>query len=85
MKLIKPMSWIFLLIQCGAGVVLANGACKEDIQKYCKDVPRGEGRIIRCMKQHEAALSPECKAQIEKGKERRESRRKEKRSEHQGM
>ena len=40
----------------------AKDACKDDVQKFCKDVKEGGGRIIQCMKAHEAELSAECKA-----------------------
>jgi hypothetical protein len=40
-------------------------ACKDDMQKLCAGVQRGGGRIIQCMKQHEAELSPACKAQMD--------------------
>jgi hypothetical protein len=40
----------------------AAQACKPDAEKFCKDVHPGGGRIIACLKQHAADLSPECKA-----------------------
>lgn len=43
-----------------------SGPCKADAEKLCKDVKPGDGRIKRCLKEHEADLSPECK---EKGEE----------------
>ena len=55
---------VFFLLQ--AGPVLAQeqaglGACQPDVEKLCKDVKPGEGRIARCLKQNEANLSPACK------------------------
>ena len=36
-------------------------ACKGDIEKFCKDIQPGGGRIMQCLKQHSAELSPSCK------------------------
>lgn len=41
-----------------------HGPCKADFDKFCKDVQPGEGRIIRCMKEHEGDFSPECKVHL---------------------
>ena len=46
-------------------------ACKGDAEKVCKDVKPGEGRILRCLKQHEAELSPSCKEQMTQPRGRR--------------
>lgn len=34
------------------------GPCKDDIEKFCKDVKPGQGRILTCMREHENELSP---------------------------
>jgi hypothetical protein len=39
-----------------------SGACADDLANYCKDVQPGEGRIIKCMEEHENNLSSGCKA-----------------------
>jgi hypothetical protein len=41
-------------------ISFADG-CKEDREKFCKDVKSGEGRIENCLKGHEANLSKSCK------------------------
>ena len=41
-----------------------GGACSGDVAKFCKDVQPGEGRIIKCLKEHEKELSPTCKQQV---------------------
>jgi hypothetical protein len=41
-----------------------QGACKADVEKLCKDVQPGEGRILECMKTHQKELSPKCTAQV---------------------
>lgn len=41
--------------------------CQGDIEKFCKNVEPGGGRIIQCLKQNEASLSDACKkAKVEK-------------------
>ena len=39
-------------------------ACREDAHKLCKDVKPGEGRIVDCLKSHQADLSKTCAAAI---------------------
>jgi hypothetical protein len=48
----------------GADDHVRKGACKADFEKFCKDVKPGQGRIVNCMKQHEAELSAACRDQI---------------------
>lgn len=48
----------------------AHQACSDDVQKYCKDVKPGRGRIVKCLKEHEKDLSPECKAKLTEPKKR---------------
>jgi gas vesicle protein len=43
--------------------------CKADVQKFCKDVKPGGGRIIKCMKEHESDLSAACKGKEKEMKE----------------
>ena len=45
-------------------------ACKADVEKFCKDVTPGGGRIMACLKAYEDKISEGCKATREKGKER---------------
>ncbi len=39
-------------------------ACKEDIAKHCQGVEPGKGRMITCLKQHEAEVSAACKKEM---------------------
>jgi hypothetical protein len=41
-------------------------SCKADVQKLCKDVPRGQGRVIHCLKSKMNELSSPCKAFLTK-------------------
>jgi len=36
-------------------------ACEEDSSKFCKGVPRGQGRLLACLRSKETELSPACK------------------------
>ncbi|MBN2079773.1 MAG: hypothetical protein JW838_12455 [Spirochaetes bacterium] len=38
--------------------------CGDDYSKFCKDVPRGEGRVIRCLWSHGSEISADCRRQI---------------------
>jgi hypothetical protein len=38
--------------------------CADDIEKYCKDVKPGGGRLLKCLKAHEKELSASCCAKI---------------------
>ena len=40
--------------------------CKDDVKKVCAGVERGEGRIIKCLKENAEKLSSACKAHVEK-------------------
>ena len=51
-----------LAIGLAAPLRAEDGPCKADMEKFCKDVKPGEGRIVKCMKEHEAELSEACKA-----------------------
>ena len=41
-----------------------QGACKADVDKLCKDVQPGEGRILECLQTHKSEVSPKCTAEI---------------------
>ncbi|MFO1463973.1 MAG: cysteine rich repeat-containing protein [bacterium] len=40
------------------------GACKKDIEKYCKDAGIEGGALKTCLHQHLAQLSDPCKANL---------------------
>jgi len=55
-----------LILLTGSGAsAQATGACAGDIDKFCRGVQQGEGRIAKCMAQHKEELSPGCKARLE--------------------
>jgi hypothetical protein len=43
-------------------------ACKADMKMHCKGTQPGEGRLVQCLKQHEAELSADCKEMMIQGK-----------------
>lgn len=51
--------------QPSGGPRQGNHPCKADAQKFCAGVQPGQGRIIACLKQHAAELSPACKSGME--------------------
>ena len=46
-------------------------ACKGDVDQYCKNVQRGQGRVVHCLRDNEAKLSPSCKGELAKMDEQR--------------
>jgi len=43
----------------------AKQACTNDIEKFCKGVEPGEGRIARCLEARATELSPACAEKID--------------------
>ena len=41
-----------------------RSSCGDDYSRFCRDVTRGEGRVIRCLWSHESEISADCKRQI---------------------
>jgi Cysteine rich repeat len=62
---LEPQS---LYAQAGSPQALADvrAACASDVQKLCAEVPAGGGRIVACLKQHQAEVSDGCKQAIAK-------------------
>ena len=52
---------VFLVTGTVQAEDLETGACRAEAEKLCKDVRPGDGRMARCLKQHEASVSPACK------------------------
>jgi len=47
----------------------AQQACTGDMEKFCKDVQPGGGRILGCLREHTQELSPACRKITEKREE----------------
>ncbi len=43
----------------------AQQACAGDVQKFCKGLQPGGGRLAKCMREHKAELSPACRKKLE--------------------
>lgn len=62
----------FVLV-LGASVAMAEDApkerrlapCKDDIAKFCADVPRGQHKTRPCLETNKDKLTPECKVALE--------------------
>jgi hypothetical protein len=54
---------------------LGTGACRADAEKLCKDVRPGDGRMARCLKQHEASVSPACKEAMAQARQKMQALR----------
>jgi hypothetical protein len=50
---------VALLVPAAA---MAGGECREELQKFCKEQVEAKQGLGACLDQHEAELSPECKA-----------------------
>ncbi|HEX4385364.1 MAG TPA: cysteine rich repeat-containing protein [Myxococcales bacterium] len=48
----------------GGAMKEARAACQSDMEKFCQGVQPGEGRVIACLQQHQADLSPACSSQM---------------------
>lgn len=79
----KKMVIVTLLVAAlsASGLVVAGdqvghkGFCKEDREKFCKNVTPGQGEVAKCLKSHEAELSPDCKAGMAEHREKMKARR----------
>jgi hypothetical protein len=59
----------------GAHMAKVREACRPDVERLCKDVKPGGGRIRECLKAHASELSDTCKAAIKDAREHHGQRR----------
>ncbi|MBI3546869.1 MAG: hypothetical protein HY081_09825 [Gammaproteobacteria bacterium] len=45
-----------------------HAACKGDVDKFCKDMKPGGGRMLSCLKRNQADLSDTCREQMQQAK-----------------
>ena len=54
-----------MLLAAGCGSMRGESqtaTCNAEMQKFCKDVAPGDGRILKCLREHETQLSEACRA-----------------------
>jgi len=56
---------VLLLALLVPTAAVAKGECKEEKQKFCKDVIEAKGDTAACLNQHMADLSKACKTKLE--------------------
>jgi len=42
----------------------AEKACSGDISKFCREIQPGEGRILKCLREHDKELSTACSTKL---------------------
>ena len=48
-----------------AKLMAAARLCRPDIERFCANVKRGEGRILFCLSDHHAELQPDCRTALD--------------------
>jgi hypothetical protein len=43
-------------------------ACESEAEKHCRGIPRGDGRILSCLKGHESDLDKRCARQLKRAR-----------------
>jgi hypothetical protein len=38
--------------------------CRNDLQKYCANIPSGQGRLVACLEKNNAKISSRCKQSL---------------------
>ena len=76
-SILTLLAFSFLIITSGAQAAdkssdsMKKGleaVCQSDIQKYCSDVTKSDGRVMACLKAHDDKLSDSCNTQWQQAK-----------------
>jgi len=73
---VLSLAWGSGVVSAIEGNIGANKACSSDVQKFCKDVKPGGGRIVECLKSHQSELCDACSSKLTKGKSLKEENQK---------
>jgi len=46
----------------------SKNPCFSDIEKFCKTVKKGQGRVVKCLAEHSSELTPACKTKMDEVK-----------------
>jgi hypothetical protein len=44
-----------------AALSYAINECRDDLEKFCREVPAGQGRLLNCLEKHDSQVSGRCK------------------------
>ena len=55
---------VVIIVMVVAAAAMTNGGCRDDVQKFCKDVGEAKGAVVACLQQHMAELSEQCKTKL---------------------
>src|SRR5262245_32644700 len=75
-RIVSIVTAVFGLCIARPALAMEDGACRDDVKKFCGDVKPGGGAIKDCIKAHEAELSAGCKEKIAMRKEKHEEKMK---------
>ena len=67
MTLVAFAGLIAVSLQPAAAAEAPKQPCRADLEKLCKGVAQGAGRLSECLRQHASELSPGCKQKMEAG------------------
>ncbi len=59
------MVGILLLPRFALAGEVPRNSCTPDIERYCETVEPGDGRILRCLQEHQPHLSANCQSTLE--------------------
>lgn len=68
--LVAPVVVALSVLPGSAHAQRGGGPCRDDIQKFCKDIEPGGGRYRVCLEQHASDLSPACQEHLKNVKGR---------------